>query len=333
MADLIAVERIREAASTIAPHVLRTPTVFSPGLSDLLGVEVALKLETLQHCGCFKPRGITNKILSLSSAEREAGLVTVSGGNHGLALSRIAAAMGIRATVVMPESAPARSRAAVPANGATLRLVADVAAAFDIADQERDRGLTYIHAYDDPLILAGHGTLGLELIADAPDLTDVLVSIGGGALISGVATAIKAAKPSARIWGVETVGAEAMTRAVAAGRPVPVEITSIASTLGAPIVTDRTLAHTRALVEDIFVIEDAAAVDGVLAVAEEAKLWVEPAAGCLVPAARQVVARVGSDLVLGLVLCGGNASLADITAWAQRFQVPRYPAETEGTAA
>lgn len=323
MADLITVERIREAAATIAPHILRTPTVSSPGLTDLLGVEVAVKLETLQHCGCFKPRGITNKILSLSPAEREAGLVTVSGGNHGLAMSRIAAAMGIRASVVMPESAPARSKAAVRANGATLRLVADVAAAFDIADQERDRGLTYIHAYDDPLILAGHGTLGLELIADRPDLTDVLVSIGGGALISGVATAIKAANPSTRIWGVETAGAETMTRAIAAGRPVPVKITSIASTLGAPIVTDRTLAHAQELVEDIIVVDDAAAVDGVLRLAEEAKLWVEPAAGCLIPAARQVVARVGADQVLGLVLCGGNASLADITTWAQRFQAPR----------
>lgn len=323
MADLIAVERIREAAATIAPYVLRTPTVSSPGLSDLLGVPVALKLETLQHSGCFKPRGITNKVLSLSAAEREAGLVTVSGGNHGRALSRIAADMGIRATVVMPESAPDRSKAVVRANGATLRMVGDVASAFDVADQERDRGSTYIHGYDDPLIIAGHGTLGRELITDAPDLTDVLVSIGGGGLISGVATAVKAAKPSVRIWGVETVGAEAMSRAVAAGRPEPVTVTSIASTLGAPVVTDRTLAHVQALVEDIVVVDDAAAVEGVLALAEESRLWVEPAAGCLVPAARQVVARVGSDVVLGMVLCGGNASFADITAWAERFQVDR----------
>lgn len=323
MADLITVELIRKAATTIAPHVLRTPTVASPGLRDLLGVDVTLKLETLQHSGCFKPRGITNKVLSLSAAEREAGLVTVSGGNHGLAVSRIAAAMGIRATVVMPESAPARSKATIRANGATLRLAADAAAAFEIADQERDRGVTYLHAYDDPLILAGHGTLGLEFIADAPELTDVLVSIGGGGLISGVATAVKAVKPAVRIWGVETVGAEAMTRAIAAGRPVPVTITSIAATLGAPIVADRTLAHARALVEDILVVDDAAAVAGVLTLAEEAKLWVEPAAGCLIPAARQVAARVGSDAALGLVLCGGNASFADITAWAQRFHASR----------
>jgi threonine dehydratase len=323
MTDLIAVERIREAAERIAPHVLRTPTVASPGLADLLGVEVALKLEILQHSGCFKPRGITNKILSLSPEERAAGLLTVSGGNHGLALSRITAGMGIRATVVMPEAAPARSKAAVRSNGATLRLVPDVATAFDVADRERGAGLTYVHAYDDPLIIAGHGTLGLELIADAPGLTDVLVSIGGGALISGIATAVRAAKPSVRIWGVETGGADAMTRAIAAGRPVPVGVTSIVSTLGAPVVSDRTLAHVKALVEDVLVVDDAEAVDGVLTLAEEAKVWVEPAAGCLLPAARRVVAQVGPDAVLGLVLCGGNASFADITAWAQRFGVQR----------
>jgi threonine dehydratase len=321
MTDLLTVERIREAAERIAPHVLRTPTFSSPGLTDLLGVEVALKLEILQHSGCFKPRGIINKILSLSPEERAAGLLTVSGGNHGLALSRIAASMGIRATVVMPEAAPARSKAAVRANGATLRLVPDATTAFDIADRERDAGMTYVHAYDDPLIIAGHGTVGLEFIADAPRVTDLLVSIGGGALVSGVATAVRAAKPSARIWGVETAGADAMTRAVAAGHPVPVEITSIVSTLGAPVVTDRTLAHVKELVEDVLVVEDAEAVDGVLTFAEEAKVWVEPAAGCLLPAARRVAAQIGPDAVLGLVLCGGNASFADITAWAQRFGV------------
>jgi threonine dehydratase len=323
MTDLIEVERIREAAATIAPHVLRTPTVASPGLADLLGAEVALKLEVLQHSGCFKPRGITNKILSLSPEERAAGLLTVSGGNHGLAMARITAAMGIRATVVMPEAAPDRSKAAVRAHGATLRLVPDVATAFDVAEQERGAGLTYVHAYDDPLIIAGHGTLGMELIADRPDLTDVLVSIGGGALISGIATAVKAEKPSVRIWGVETAGADAMSQAVAAGRPVPVTVTSIASTLGAPVVSERTLAHTSALVEDIVVVDDAEAVDGVLTLAEEAKVWVEPAAGCLVPAARRVLARVGPGAVLGLVLCGGNASFADITTWARRFGVQR----------
>jgi threonine dehydratase len=321
MTDLITVEEIRAAADRIAPHVRRTPTVPSPGLSDLLGAEVALKLEIFQHSGCFKPRGITNRILSLSDEERAAGLVTVSGGNHGLALARIAAAMGLDATVVMPEAAPARSRDAVSASGATLRVVPDIATGFEVAEQQRSAGLTYVHAYDDPLVVAGHGTLGLELIADRPELTDVLVSIGGGALISGVATAVRAVNPSVRVWGVETEGADAMTRALAAGRPEAVRVTSIASTLGAPYACDLTLAHVRELVEEVLVVSDAAAVDGVLTLAEEAKVWVEPAAGCLLPAARRVRERVGPGAVLGLVLCGGNASFDDITGWAARFGV------------
>ena len=221
----------------------------------------------------------------------------------------------------MPQAAPERSKARIRADGANLILTADVAAAFERAEAERAKGLTYVHAYDDPLIIAGHGTLGLEFIADAPDLTDVLVSIGGGALISGVATAIKAVKPGVRIWGVETVGADAMAQALAAQRPVPVKVTSISSTLGAPYVTERTLEHVQALVEEVIVVPDAEAVAGAVTLAEEARVWVEPAAGCLIPAARQVVQRVADVGMLGLVLCGGNASMQDMTRWVERFGV------------
>jgi threonine dehydratase len=161
----------------------------------------------------------------------------------------------------------------------------------------------------------------LEFISDAPDLTDLVVSIGGGGLISGVATAVKGINPKVRVWGVETAGAEAMTLALSAGRPVPIELTSIASTLGAPIASDRTLEHVQALVEEVFVVSDAEAVAGIVTMAEEAKLWVEPAAGCLVPAAKKIVERVGRDIVLGMVVCGGNVSLNDVVGWVERFDV------------
>jgi threonine dehydratase len=314
----ITLEQIREAQQTIEGYILKTPSVKSPGLSNYLGAPVALKLETLQSSGCFKPRGIINKILSLSENERAAGLVTVSGGNHGLALASIAHAMGISATIIMPETAPARSIGLVRANGANLLLAPDVTIAFAMAEQERAKGFTYIHAYDDPLIIAGHGTLGLEFLADMPDLTDVLVSIGGGALISGVATALKALKPGIRIWGVETVGADAMSQALSADHPVPIHVSSLVSTLGAPRVTERTLEHVKALVEQVFVVSDAEAIRGVQIIAEEAKCWVEPAAGCLVPAARKVIEQVGPECVIGLVLCGGNATFSDIMKWAEQ---------------
>ncbi len=327
MSARITVDDIRNAERVITGRVVRTPCVTSAGMAAVLGWPVVLKLETLQHSGCFKPRGIINKVQSLSEAERQKGLVTVSGGNHGIAMAMVARAMGLAATIVMPQAAPERSKGRIRADGANLILTPDVAAAFETAEAERAKGLTYVHAYDDPLIIAGHGTVGLELIADAPDLTDVMVSIGGGALISGIATAIKAVKPDVRIWGVETVGADAMSQALAARRPVQIKVTSISSTLGAPYVTDRTLAHVQALVEDVIVVPDADAVAGAVTLAEEARAWVEPAAGCLVPAAREVVKRVGTGGTLGMVLCGGNASMQDTMRWVERFGVLRPAAE------
>ena len=257
----------------------------------------------------------------MSEREKAQGLVTVSGGNHGIAIAEIAPAMGTRATVVMPQAAPASSIERIRSAGADLILAPDSATAFEIAESDRYRSLTYVHSYDDPVIMAGHGTLGLELIADQPDLTDVLVSIGGGALISGVATAIKALSPAVRIWGVETEGADAMTQALDADRPVQIQVTSISTTLGAPNVTARTLDHVKALVEEVLVVPDAQAVEGVLTLLDVAKLWVEPAAGCLVPAARRVLEQVGAGARLGLVLCGGNVSFSDVAGWIERFDV------------
>ncbi len=329
MTDLVTIDDIVAAESAIAGRVLRTPAILSPALSDKLGCRVALKLELLQKSGCFKPRGITNRLLALSEAEKSRGLITVSGGNHGIAIARIGKEMGIAVTVVMSNKAPARSQARIKADGATLLLTEDAAAAFDLADKEcAAKGLTYIHSYDDPKIIAGHGTVGREFIADVPDLTDVLVSIGGGGLISGVAVALKAANPKIRIWGVETVGADCMTQALAADKPVRVAVSSIATTLAPPSVTTRTLAHVKALVEEVMLVPDAEAVDGLLTLAEDAKLWAEPAAGCLIPAAARVIQRVGplvgkGDAKLGLVVCGGNVAFADVQGWVERFGLKR----------
>ena len=323
MHNLVTVEEIAAAERAIAGRVERTPTLKSAALAAKLGVPVALKLELLQKTGCFKPRGITNKLLSLSDAEKSRGLITVSGGNHGIAIAAIGQEMGIAVTVVMSEKAPLRSQARIKASGATLLLTPDAGAAFELAEREcAEKGMTYIHSYDDPKIIAGHGTVGREFIADQPDLTDVLISIGGGGLISGCAVALKAAQPQIRIWGVETEGADAMTKALAKGAPEPISVASIATTLGAPSVTDRTLSHVQALVETVITVTDAEAVSGVLTLAEEAKLFAEPAAGCLIPAARQVVERVGKDARLGLVICGGNVAFSDVEGWVKRFGVP-----------
>ncbi|MFF6782999.1 pyridoxal-phosphate dependent enzyme [Streptomyces sp. NPDC012510] len=316
---------IREAAEKIAGHVVRTPTVPSPGLSALLGVPVVAKLELLQRTGSFKARGAVAKLLTLTDGERAAGVVAVSGGNHGIALAHMAAALHIKATVVMSRTAPRRAADLVEAAGATLRLTDGMAEAFALTDRLRSEGLTLVHPFDDPVVIAGQGTVGLEFAEDTRDsegggaLTDVLVSIGGGGLVSGVATAFKTLRPDIRVWGVETVGATAMAQALAAGGPVTVPLSSIVTTLSAPSASRLTYDHVSALVEDVLVVPDAEAVQGVLDLAEHAKVWTEPAAGCLLPAARQVLERVGEGARLGLVVCGGNATAADVTDWARRF--------------
>lgn len=318
---MIGIADIETAAGRIAPHVVRTPTVPSPGLSALLGVPVTAKLELLQRTGSFKVRGAAAKLLSLSEAERAAGVVAVSGGNHGISLAVMAAALDVKATVVMPRSAPARAVEIAESAGASVRLTPDMDGAFALTTRLQQEGLTLVHPFDDPVVIAGQGTVGLEFAADAGDLTDVLVSVGGGGLIAGVAAALRVLRPGVRIWGVETEGAQAMSRALAAGGPLPVKLTSIVSTLSAPAVSQLTYEHVSELVTEVLVVPDREAVRGSLDLADHAKVWAEPAAGCLLPAARRVLERVGGDARLGLVVCGGNATTADMIAWTEHFEL------------
>ncbi|MEU2717753.1 threonine/serine dehydratase [Streptomyces sp. NPDC007205] len=319
---MIGITEIEAAAERIAGQVVRTPTVPSPGLTALLGVPVTAKLELLQRTGSFKVRGATAKLLSLSQAERAAGVVAVSGGNHGVALAVMAAALDVKATVVMPRTAPARSVGIVREAGASVRLTDGMDSAFELVTRLRDEGLTLVHPFDDPVVIAAQGTVGLELaedVRDAGEPTDVVVSIGGGGLIAGVAAALAARRPGVRVWGVETEGAEAMSAALKAGGPVPVPLSSLVTTLSAPAVSQLTYDHVSALVHEVLVVSDRDAVQGSLDLADHAKVWAEPAAGCLLPAAREVAARVGAGARIGLVVCGGNTTPRELTGWAERF--------------
>jgi threonine dehydratase len=231
-------------------------------------------------------------------------------------VAEMSAALDVRATVVMPRTAPARSVQAARAAGADVRLTATMAEAFATMDQLEADGLTLLHPFSDPVVIAGQGTVGLELAADAGELTDVLVSIGGGGLIAGVAAALRARRPDVRVWGVETTGADAMSQALACGGPVHVDVDSRITTLSAPTVSPLTYTMVRDLVDEVLVVPEAEAYAGVLELAEHAKVWAEPAAGCLHPAARRVLAKTGESTRLGLVICGGNASVEDVTAYA-----------------
>jgi threonine dehydratase len=313
---MLTIDLIRQAAERIRGRVKRTPLVGSTTLGQALGTRVSLKLECFQKSGSFKPRGAFNKLLSLSDEERQRGVVAVSGGNHAQGLAYAARELRVRAVLCMPRMTPANYLDATRGYGAEIILTEDIQGAFVKVQEMQDRGLVLVHPFDDPLVAAGQGTLGLEILEDAPDVTHVFVSIGGGGLMSGVASALRGLNPRIQVIGVETEGADAMSKALAAGEPVFLSaITSIARTLGAPSVSAFTLEHTRRLAREVVVVSDREALDALVFLAERAKILTEAAASCTLAAARRLKTEfLPSDHVV-LLLCGGNVALSDVCGW------------------
>jgi threonine dehydratase len=317
---MLTLDHVCQARQRINGLLPRTPLVGSATLGQLLGCQVSLKLECFQKTGSFKPRGAFNKLLSLSDEERSRGVVSASGGNHAQGLAYAAARLGVRAVICMPRSTPANYLDATRGYGAEVVLTDDIAAAFAEVDNQEARGLVVVHPFDDPLVAAGQGTVGLEIVEDAPDLTHLYVSIGGGGLLAGVATAVRGVRPEVQVVGVETEGADAMARALAAGGPVRLPaITSIARTLGAPQVSEFTLEHCRALVREVVVVSDREAVQMLVHLLERAKVLTEPAASCCLAAALRQRDSFAADAHVVLLLCGGNVALADLCAWRQQY--------------
>jgi threonine dehydratase len=318
----VTLAEIEAARSRVAPLVRRTPAYHSPDASARLGRRTILKMEALQLAGSFKVRGVFNKVLSLSEAERRRGLVTVSGGNHAIAVAKVAGTLGIDALVLMPKATPRFNIDLTTGFGARVELCDDAAEAFAKAKAYGDEGMLFVHPYDDPAIIAGHGTLGLEFLEDAPDLTHVFLSIGGGGFSAGVAAALKARRPDITIFGVEPTGAPTMTEALKAGEPVTIRPTSIARTLGAPFATERTMAAARSFLKEIVLVEDRPAVADLTWLLQTEKLLCEPAAACVLTAAAKVAPKLPEDAGIGLVLCGSNVSLHDLDAWRRDFASP-----------
>lgn len=317
---MLPLDTIRSAQQHLRGLVHRTPLVASATLSERLGARVFLKVECLQKTGSFKPRGAFNKMLSLSDAERSRGVVTVSGGNHAQGVAYAARQLGLAATIVMPAGTPRNYLDATRGYGAEVVLVPDIRAAFAEVQRLQEKGLALVHPFDDPLVAAGQGTIGLEILEDLPGLTRLYVSIGGGGLISGIAAAVKALKPDVSIVGVETRGADAMAQSLAAGMLVELPaITSVARTLGAPKVSDFTYQHVKELVDEVVVVEDAEAVAALFFILERTKYLTEPAASCTLAAARRHRERFQRDDQVVLLLCGGNVAADDLVAFRQRF--------------
>ena len=306
---------IQAARLRIAPHVHRTPLVSSDTLSRRLGTNVYLKLELFQKTGSFKARGAFNKAVA-KNLKRGDRVVAVSGGNHAQAVAYVGQKLGLRATIFMPEKTPANYIEATRGYGAEVVVVPKVSEAFERMAEEEAQGATGIHPFDDPYVLAGQGTTGVEILEDVPDATDLVVSIGGGGFIGGVSVAVKSLKPDVRIWGVETVGAETMTQALAAGRPVQLAaVTSIAKTLGAPSASEKTLELAQKNLESVTLVPDSEAVSALQFLLERTKVLAEPAASCTLAAADRLRDRFTPESKVVLVLCGGNVALRDVCAW------------------
>jgi threonine dehydratase len=319
---MLTLDRIREARERLAGRLPRTPLVGSATLGERLGCRVSLKLECLQKTGSFKPRGALNKMLALSAEERARGVVAVSGGNHAQGVAYAARELNVPAIICMPRSTPANYLDATRGYGAEILLTPDIRAAFAEAERLKSEGRVLVHPFADPLVSAGQGTIGLEILEDAQDVSRVYVSIGGGGLFTGVATALRSQRPEIVVIGVETEGADAMARSLAAGTLIELPaITSVARTLGAPKVSDFTLEAVRRLAREVVVVSDAEAVAALVFLLERTKVLTEPAASCCLAAAERHREELSPDDHVVLLLCGGNISVADVCAMRQRFQV------------
>jgi threonine dehydratase len=304
--DRVSLDRIVAARDVIRGRLHHTPTVTSAFLSNRVGAPIHLKLELFQKTGSFKPRGVLNRLASLTDAERQRGLITLSAGNHAQAVAWAAREYGVKATVVMPLKA---TRAKVDATrgygGDIVQTDGDLLAT--ALELQRERNLTLVHPFDCPFVIAGQGTLGLELVEQVPDVETVLVPVGGGGLISGVAAAVKSVKPHARVIGIEPVGAPGMTESLRRSEPVRLErLDTIADGLAAPFVGQLNYLHARDLVDEMILVTDDEIIAAIPVLMERCKIMPEPAGAATTAAllSGKVSLTPGSPTVA--IVSGGN---------------------------
>jgi len=300
------------AYEQVAPHIHQTPLLTSRILSERTGFDVRLKAEIFQRTGSYKIRGPLNKFTHLTDEERRRGVVCSSAGNHAQGVALAARIHGIHAVVVMAENATPSKVAATRAYGAEVVLHGSI---WDEANEKarelvRDRGLTYIHPFDDLQLIAGQGTLGLEILRDWPDVDVIVVPIGGGGLISGVSMAARSVKPSVRIVGVESSGAPAMHHSIERGSVVTLDrVDCVIDGLRVKRVGDTTFEVVRRYVDEIVTLPDDGIFDGMVWIMSHAKLVVEGAAAAPVAALLNGLIHAPSGTKVACVLSGGNVNL------------------------
>ncbi len=309
---LVELDAIREAGERLRPVALRTPLYRADVLNDELGSDIRLKLESLQRTGSFKLRGAYNFVAQLSDDARSKGVITYSSGNHGQAVALAAQLYGIRAVVVMPTTAPQIKRDGAERLGAEVVLEGTTslergARAESIAEE---RGLVMIPPFDDPRIIAGAGTVGLEIAEDWDAFGSVLVPIGGGGLCSGTAAALRRLRPDVQILGVEPTGAASMKAALESGEPVTLDRSeSVADGLMPVRTGNLTFKHVRELVDDVVLVDDQAIRDAASLLFKQLRLVVEFSGAATVAALRSgLVETEGRGAVA--VVSGGNVDPA-----------------------
>jgi threonine dehydratase len=304
---------IRAAADRIAPYVLKTPTLSGESLA---GPGVWLKAENLQRTNSFKVRGAVNAVLQLTPEQRQRGVITLSAGNHGQALAYAAQAFQIPCVVVIREDAPLTKLQAIRRYGAEIVLVPLTEWQHRLVMEQQRRNLHLVHPFDDPAVAAGQGTVGLEILDAIPDLRTVIVPVGGGGLIVGIAVAIKSQRPDIRIIGVEPEGAPVVNESLAAGHPVtPSRLDSIADGLGAPYTRPFNLGLIQRYVDQMRTVTDDALIEAMKAIAQQSKLVVEPAGAAAVAA---LLADAEIERPVAAVLTGGNVDLDRLGSWLTR---------------
>ena len=304
--NLIEQDDILEAREVIAGRVHHTPIMGSSYLGEQAGVELHLKLELFQKTGSFKPRGVLNKLHHLSPEDKEKGVISLSAGNHGQALAWAATQSGFPSTVVMPAtSLRSKIEATRTYGGEVILAEGDLLETCLTIQKERD--LTLVHPFDDLMIIAGQGTVGLEILEDVPEVDAVIVGVGGGGLISGIATALKAEKPQVKVIGVEPEGASAMTQSLQRGEPVHLDrVDTVADGLAAPFAGRHTLTHVQAYVDDLVIVSDREIVEAMGLILERCKVVAEPAAASTLAALLSGKVSLPQGCTVVCVLSGGN---------------------------
>lgn len=321
--SLVSLEAIRAARARIADRVIETPTVPGPQLSAMLGADIFLKYECLQLTGSFKVRGAFNRILSLDGEQRSRGVVAASAGNHAQGVAYAASQLGVRSTIVMPEMTPVVKVENTKAHGELVEVLLEGSGLADALEHARalqaERDTTFVHPFDDDAIIAGQGTLGLELAAAVRDLEIAVLPIGGGGLISGAAVALKALCPGVRIFGVQAAAAPGAKLSKEAGvLRDQAPATTIAEGIAVKSPSDRTFPHIEALVESVVLVDEAAIERAIVDQLRHGQVLLEGAAAAVVAAAVGPLATTLAGHRAALVLSGGNLDLARLTLMIER---------------